>query len=649
MWAQGRITVLTPTDPGVPAMSFHPSKSLRPAAALLVVFALATIALALPRSADAAPKCGGNSVIWVVNSKQVCLKTAGIKPGHAAIESAGRLALWFAEASKPVRGSKLKIPKKLRAASPKAAAAAAKLVAKTASMGGKKRLKLRNKSAGIAAAASAGPVVERMNVPGETITIEGGIKVISHGEARAYADGTVKVEAYVDMTKDGYTVRYQPLISSESSLVPEVECPTNEGLLTIDYTSTVGGTLMILKGKSVLGAMTEKTTNTVHAHGHVGRDARLHDVDATATTKLEHYERGYQSIVSMTGSFSIPREGNPVSTGPISSDIKLRQAGATAAQERAAEKAAAATVAASSQIVSGLGSQAEVTRWRMMQDEDKWYSLPGRCADVNYDPTSTAKLAAGKSVEVKGRVTAHSGGEAAGEFTSVVVSHGTFTTTKAQTDPGSPALFQATGASPDADKHTVATEVIASSRAGRAQWGWYAEDEIDLPKKISGVISASSSAPGTSDYFHSWVVYTLDQVYVSDGGYISAWYKLTTADQDEVQQEIGSGCRWVGKGSGGNIEDGDIELRKPPGGEWSHAVMYDVEIPDTTFVPTDCGASPPPPFTGNLVGFVNMAMLGGGFEPVGDGFHLDAVRTYKDPASGRSTVASWSMEPGDPQ
>jgi hypothetical protein len=246
-------------------------------------------------------------------------------------------------------------------------------------------------------------------------------------------------------------------------------------------------------------------------------------------------------------------------------------------------------------------------------------------------------------------VRAHSGGEAAGEFTVVSVSRGSLTTTKAQTDPGSPAIFQAKGASPDADKHTVASELIATSKAGRAQWGWYAEDEIDLPKKISGVISSTSTHPGGSEYFHSWVVYTLSDVYVSDNGYISAWYELTTADQDEVQQEIGVGCRWVGKGSGGNIEAGDIELRKPPGGEWSHAVMYDVKVPNTTFVATDCGEAPMPPFTGDLVGFFNMAMTGGGFEPVGEGFHLDAVRVHKDAASGRSTVASWSMEPGDPQ
>ncbi|MBJ7354114.1 MAG: hypothetical protein JHC98_04755 [Thermoleophilaceae bacterium] len=627
-------------------MSFHPSKSLRLAFPALVVFALITIALALPRSADAAPKCGGNSKIWVVNGKKVCLKTARTKAGHAGVQTSSRLARWFAEVSRPAAGSRLKVPAKLRAAAPKASAAAVKLATRAASMDKKPRIAANGKRA---FAAAVGAVVDTISVKGPSQTLPSGVELTSQIDVREFADGSKKFNVTVDSSYNGYTVRYQPVVEEVIGVVPEVECPTAAGLLTIDHKSSTGGTMMVLKGKGVIAAVTEKFHDTLHATGHVGRDAKLHDVDARVTMKVEHYERGLQMVIQLAGGFSVPREGDPAATGPLSADIKLKVAGASSAEEKAAAKQLAAQSASSSATINSLGSQAEVARWRMMQDEYKWYSLPGRCANLRYSPDSVAKLAAGKSLQVSGRVEASSGGEASGEFTVLSVERGSFTVTKAQSDPGAPARFAAKAASPDAEKLTVGADVIATSTAGRAQWGWYAKDDLNLPEKISGTISSTSTTPGTYDFFHSWVVYTLDEVYVSDNGYISAWYKLTTADQDEVQQDIGVGCRWVGKGSGGNIEAGDIELNKPPGGEWTHAVMYDVEVPNTTFVPTDCGPEAPPSFTGTLVGFVNMAMLGGGFEPVGDGFHLDAVRTYTDPASQRSTVASWSLEPGDPQ
>jgi hypothetical protein len=629
-------------------MSFYPSKSLRLAVAALVVFALTTLTLALPRVADAAPKCKGTAQVWKVDGRLVCLKTARPKKGHATLETPGRIAFWFAEASKLSKGSRKKLPKKLLAASPKAAAAAVKVVAKASSLRRKARLAPGSTQA-FAAAAPLGPVVDRMTIEGQSVTLPDGVTITSHGEARAYADGTVKTEAAVDMTVGDFTLRYQPHITEGSVVIPDVDCPTAAGLLTIDFTSSVGGTFMGLKGKTVLAAITEKTTNTIHARGHVGRDARFHDVDVTAISKIEHYERGSQTVMTMSGNYNVSRDGEPEAEGPISADLKLRVAGATAAQERAAEQQYVAEIATSAGAISQLGAQAELARWEMKRDEPKWYSLPARCAGIEFTPGSHVQLAPGKSLAVSGSVYSNAGGEASGDVVVNAVSRGSFTVTKAQSDPGSPARFNATAETPDADKTSVGADVIATSTAGRAQWGWYADYDVDLPKKLSGTISSSSSTPGTKDYFHSWVVYTLDNVYVSDSGYISAWYKLTTADQDEVTQEIGSGCRWVGKGSGGNIEDGDIELRKPPGGSWEHAVMYDVEVPDTTFVPTDCGPSPPPAFQGTLVGFVNMAMLGGGFEPVDGNFHMGGLRVYEDPASQRKTVASWDFDPGDPQ
>jgi hypothetical protein len=305
-------------------------------------------------------------------------------------------------------------------------------------------------------------------------------------------------------------------------------------------------------------------------------------------------------------------------------------------------------MAADKDNAASLGSQAEVGRWRMKSDEHKWYDVPNPCANINFDTGEIVQLAAGKSKNISAVLRANDGGEGAGDLKVVNVPRGSMTIDQPVLNPGSPARLTATAVAPNADKHTVIGEVLATTTAGRDQTSWYGEDAIDLPKKLSGTIASTSTIPGADySYFHSWVEYTLDQVYTDPSGYVSAFYKLTVADQDEVQHDIGAGCRWVAKGSGGTIADGDIEFRKAPGGEWRHAVMYDVEIENAIYTPTDCGGAPLDPFDGSLVGFVNMAMLGGGFEPVGENFHLEAIRSYTDGASNRHTVADWNLDPDE--
>lgn len=142
-------------------MSFYPSKSLRLAAAALVVFALTTVALALPRSADAAVKCTGTSKVWVVNGKKTCLKTARFKAGHAGAEPSARLTRWFSEVVKPAQGSRLTLPKKLRAATPRASAEAVKLLARAGSLTKKSRLAI--------AAAAGSAVVNSGSMDGPSV------------------------------------------------------------------------------------------------------------------------------------------------------------------------------------------------------------------------------------------------------------------------------------------------------------------------------------------------------------------------------------------------------------------------------------------------------------------------------------------------
>lgn len=633
-------------------MAFHPSRSLRLAFAALVLTVLAVLVLlAVPGGALAAKGCSGKSQLWKVNGKSVCLKTARPAKGHAAGEMPAQIKRWFAGVDAPLGRQPLKVPAKLLKARPKAALVGVKLYEIS------RKLKTKSRKANafaVAAASSRGAVIDSLSQDGPSLTLDNGVVLSSHVDATAYADGSQTVDGYVSMKVGGYEVRYKPVFDLSTTLIPDVDCPTADGKLTIDHSNTVGGTVIALKGKRGMGAYTMKTTEILHSRGQVGRDARLASVTSEVTSKVEYYSRGSQVVTSTSGKFTISREGDPVQQGPLSANVKVKVAGASSKDERAAASQAAANLAASRDQASSLASHAELGRWKMMQNERKWYDWPYICARINATPDSVASLAPGKSLAVEATVESTNGGEASGSIAVEKIERGTLSVTKAELDPGAPAKLAATAVAPDAEKFTVGGELIATSTAGRAATGWWAKDDLDLPKKMSGVVATWTEIPGAlKNYFHSWVVYTLKDVYVSDSGYISAFYDLTTADQDEVENTLGpsSGCRYVAKGSGGNIEAGDLELRKAPGGEWKHAIMYDVQVPNGVFTPTDCGPSPPPAFEGDIVGFLNMKMLGDqGFYDVGENFHLQEVAlSYADPVSGRQTTADWILDPGDPQ
>lgn len=631
-------------------MAFHPSRSLRLAFAALVLAALlaasAAALLVFPGDASAAT-CKGKTQAWKVNGKTVCLKTARPAGGHAAAELTGRFANWLSAIDDPRVAKRVKAPAKFNKARPKLLQLVDRAFDKTATLGEKKP---RRRGA---RAAARGAVVDSISVDSGTVKASNGVELSATVDARAFEDGSQDFKLTISAKIGNAELRFEPLITGLASTVPHVECPTADGKLTIDHTSVDGGTIKGYKKGRLVGAVTAKSTDTLHSEGQVGRDALLHDVRSTVTSKDEQYARGMQLVDSTSATFTIPREGIPVMQGTPSANVRVKVAGATRAQEREAEVERAAELAASRGTQNSLASWAELGRWRMKADEYKWYTIPNSCATVQFSPDSVATLAAGQTMTVKGKTLARAGGESPGEFTVQAVARGSFAAVKTQSDPGSPALFTAKGASPDADKGTVDTDLIATSMAGRAQAGWYARDDLDLPKKISGLVVSWSEIPGNLyNYFHSWVVFTLKDVYVSNDGYISAFYDLTTAEQDEVTNILGpsSGCRYEAKGSGGTINSGDLELRKPPGGAWTHAIQYDVSVPDGLFKATDCGPSPPPSFTGDITGFLNMAMIGGGFYPVEDGFHFEQVAiSHTDTATNRTTTADWILDPGDPQ
>lgn len=634
-------------------MSFYPSRSLRLSTLAVLAATVAILALLIaPTVSSAAASCKKGQAAWKVNGKRVCLRTAKPKSSREALAARTQLKKWFVGETARQQTAKIKAPRQLKSVAGPASKIAVKLLDQAAAKlaAGTPAKKLSPLSLVRASAAAGRVVTETMSVEAGSVTLDNGVKVTARVDARAYDDGDTSADVTIEAEKDGVRVQYKPSAASDIKVIPSVECPDAEGQLFLNHNSSVGGTTIFLKKGRVIGAFTQRDTQSFKSRGLVGRDARLREVEVTSTLKYEVYSRGMQVVTTLTGSYKIPGEGDPVATGPVQAETKAKVAGWSNAKEAAEARRVADEAASDPGIQGSVMSNAELARWQMKQDEYKWYTIPNSCAQIEYSPDTIALLAEGQSTAVEGVVTARGGAQAHGEFTVQSVERGTFASTKAQSDPGSPATFAARGADKrDADDLTVGSEVIATSTAGRASMGWYAKaTPVDVPKRLEGIVDATTTGPGAYSYFHSWVEYELESVNVGPGGYVSAWYNLVVADQDEVINVIGQpgGCRYEAKGSGGVIADGDVELRRPPGGQWTHAVMYDVELADQIYSAMDCGPDPPPSFTGDLVGFLNMAMIGRTFEPVQDNFTLQGVAlSHTEPATQRMTTGSWLLEP----
>lgn len=633
-------------------MSFHPSRSLRfSATALVALLVVAVVSLTAAAASDAA-SCKAGRVSWKANGKAICVKPARPRLAREQLTAEAALKEWFTGATAKKQAARIKTSRAFTRATPRAAKIAVGLLAKAkAKLASPDALSARRRPlALVMASAAAGRVVtDSITVDAGSVTLADGVKVSAKVDAKEFDDGQTTAQLTMEVAKDGDSVRYQPTALNDIGTVPQVECPTADGRLFIEFKSTVGGTTSFFSKGKLLGAFTQKQTKTLNAEGHVGRDARLHDVEATASTKVELYARGVQVVQTLTGSYTISRDGDPVAKSGPTGNVKLKMAGLSAAKEAAEARKLAAAAAADREQTGEVASTAELARWRMKGDEYRWYSIPNGCARLSWSPDSTAQLSEGANTAVEGSVEATAGGVARGEFTVQSVSLGSLAMNKALSDPGAPATFAARGADKrDADDMTVVSSVLATSTAGRAEGGWYAKaDPVKVPKRFTGIISATGTGSGSSDYFDAWAEYELESVNVGPGGYVDAWYKLKDATQNEVKNVIGApgGCRYEASSSGGAIVDGDIELRRAPGGAWEHAVMYDVELAGQTFEAKDCGPTPPPPFTSDLVGFVNMAMLGGGFKPVADDFSLEQLSlTYYDPTTQRTTVADWDFD-----
>jgi hypothetical protein len=614
---------------------------------------LATGAVLLGASAASAASCKPGQIQWIVKGKATCLKTNSLnetkKPGPKASDWVKAIS----NGKAPVKGftSKLVLPAKLRSATPALARAASTLAVKAAAAD-PNSFKPKKRSRNALTAAAGPAVVGTMEIAGPTSN-SGGTEITTSAQLKQFENGSVEATIILEAKAAGFSVRYTPIIDLSGSGIPEVNCPTAAGKLSISDSDTFGGTMIVLKGNRVLGARTIKASSTMRAEGQVGRDARLASVSAHVTSKFEYYERGFQMVINMDGNFSIQREGEVTPVGAPSINVKVKSAQHSAAQEDAAAKQLA-TESAIGDRAKSFGHPIDLARWRMMQDEYKWYQLPNYCANVSFDPESVAKVQQGQTKPVKGIVTAKGGGESAGSFAVNSVAHGSLTAVKAAVDPGSPAIFSATGGKPAADKSTVTAEVIATSRAGRSIGTWYAEgDDVKVPTSFGGYIEATTEGNGLKYHFDVFANFNLTYVNTGPNGFATAWYEFSHfSDVKESTNEIGIGCRWVAKSTNAQINSGDVELRRASSdADWTYAIHLDFSMPNETFTPTDC---PPgaelPAFTGDVVNYIYTKAPDAAFRPIWSGstesdMRLIEMTSVSDVVGAGSlpTTANWGL------
>jgi hypothetical protein len=230
------------------------------------------------------------------------------------------------------------------------------------------------------------------------------------------------------------------------------------------------------------------------------------------------------------------------------------------------------------------------------------------------------------------------------------VSRGSYSVTKANSDPGAPAKMTATGGQPDGARTTVSASLVATSKGGRAQAQWVAEaDDITVPNSFSGALVSTSTTTGLLDKFSMIATWELQSKTPGPNGFAQAWYELTEVILEGSSNEIGAGCRWKAEGTNGTINAGDLELRRASANAgWTYAFLVDVSVVNATFVPTDC---PPEagmqPFTGDIVSVLNSHKIGAPFRPVDTSHNdfrmIEEGQTDVIGPANLDTVASWAI------
>lgn len=600
---------------------------------------LAALAAGAPAAPAAPKKCPKGKVAWKLEGSSVCLASpvgaSKGEPGPAMAE------LWLREASRPIPGSKLQLSPALRGALPRAGTLLAKEIAGVGSHAG-------------ASISSRGPVVERADQTigekdlGNGVVAEGRIK------ARVFEDDSVDFDVEFEMRdRKGNSVIYSPDFDSLFAKDAAVGCPTAAGVVTAETKGQMGGTVIVRKGNRVVSSRTVSAVWKVSARGQVGTDARLHSVAADASLTMKKFERGLQLEMSFATGATVSREGAPKAAGTPTASVSVRAALATREEERAYELEAARLLAGSSELAKSVAGAADLARDHLLEAEPTWYALPNECAQLTWEPGAGITLEPGETRRVTGTVIARrDGGRASGRIDVTAAGPGRMIPVTPGFSAAAPASFIAAGGEPNAQEISVQATAIGTSTAGRAEAVWSARaTPVKLPLVFNGTIASTKSTAGLSRSFAGSATFTRTSIVRGPDGSINAWYELTAAALGKAEETLGptSGCRFVAKGTDGQIESGDLELRVLPNGEAVYALLYDLKVP-SQFVPTDCPPPGPSGFDGEISVFLNTRKPGpveSQMRPVGGDFVIqeNGVSDVTDLA-GLTTTASWTLVPG---
>lgn len=617
------------------------SKSPRLPVLLTSILLLAAALAAGAPGAPAKPvKCPKGKIAWKVEGRSACLASpvAGGK-GTAAPAIA---ELWLREASRPAPGGGIKLSPALRRAMPRAGVLLAQEIAGAGGGAG-------------ASSASRGPVVERVNQVIGQKDLGNGVVAEGRIRGRVFEDESVDLDVEFEMRdRAGNSVLFSP--DFKSMFAPTeaaVGCPTAAGLVRTETQGQMGGTVIRREGKRVLASKTVSQGWRIRARGQVGTDARLHSVTADVSLTMKKFERGLQLETSFATAAAVPRQGAPRATGTPTASVRVRAAGASAAEERQYELEAARALATSPELAESTAATARHARDELLAAEPTWYAIPNECARIEWEPGSGITLEPEETRRLTGTVIAgRDGGQASGRIELSGVGPGRLIPITPSFSAAAPASFIAAGGEPNAAGLSVQASALATSTAGRAQASWSARaTPVKVPERFVGTIASIASSEGQTRSFHGSASFTRTSALRGPDGSVYAWYELTAASVGAAKEILGppSGCRYEANGGGGRIESGDLELHVLPSGEVVYALLYDLKV-DSVFEPTDC---PPPtgdPFEGEISVFLNSRRPGpleNQMRAAGAGFQIQesGVGDVTD-QPGMTTTASWTLVPG---
>jgi hypothetical protein len=620
------------------------------AAALLAMSLACVAAISVPAPAAAAPAaggCAGGKVAWRVEGRTQCLPTA-LRTARGPADAANLLGgIWIADVARGI-GLRRRVLPRLTAPRVRALRGRVNALARAA------RTAVGRRTAAHAAAApqarSAGGAVLAQRVEGGTQTLDGGVTVTSSATGTLYEDQSVDVRMQLDVAdRGGNRLRVTPLVGDLVHAVPAVGCPTARGIVRAEEHQLTGGTTIAFKRDRVIASATEKVRIDVTAEGHVGRDARLHDVTTRFRLQLAQYQRGVQVEQTVTATAAADREGGVRSTGGTA-DVRLRVAGWSARRERAEERKHAAEVQGDEMVRETVATYTSLLRDRLLDAERTWYELPNDCAEIALDPAAGVRLGQGERRAVSGSVRALAGGgEASGSIRVAAASRGDFAATRAEAEPGAPARFEATGAAPQGSaRTTVAAALVATSTAGRAQADWTARGEAPtVPAAFDATVSLDEQLPGIRVTFAGSGRYERTALSTLPDGTVYAWYALTSATLAEARRQIGDTCGWLGSGAGAGELDGDLELHVPRGGGApAYALRYDLTLSGVEYAGRCAGFDP---FTDALSVHLDSGRPGPVAQRLRPGtadFHFaETGVTDVTVVDGASGTAAWELRP----